>query len=440
MRAAAPVHPSSWIRELFPPLTTLQVAERGERAPVNIVVLARDEERCIARCLDSVVGRGYDGIMVIDTGSEDATPRIVRGYRSSGVRLVQYPWPGSFAAARNFAIESVGSGWAVFLDADEWLTERSAEQLSACLSSLDGVAGLSELVFVPRIHDVHSGEFTDGCPRILRAESPIRFKGSVHEYPVIRGDEDLPVGLVGLDIDLRHDGYDRQIVESKGKVARNLTLLDAARASDPDNPRWVFYQLRDALPVLDGPRIGDLCAALRELPETSTNFGDRYSARGYHRLALSISCQRLVALGQLPAVQHHCDELDALDGGDSADAHYFRSVLALLDGAGNSSDLLRTVRLRGDDALVGNSALDPAGRHLDALIAAQLAAVQSAAEAAAYRALCDPWDDVFFERSTLRRGLRFAVPRLAAAGEPGADGPEVSARRGRGRAGGRPGG
>src|SRR3712207_4237545 len=91
-----PVQPSAWVRRLFPPLTELTVAESGEPAPVSVVVLARDEERCLARCLDSVVGGGFDDIIVVDTGSVDATIDIARGYRSSGVRLIQYGWPGSF--------------------------------------------------------------------------------------------------------------------------------------------------------------------------------------------------------------------------------------------------------------------------------------------------------------------------------------------------------
>jgi hypothetical protein len=40
---------------------------RGAR--VTVAILARDEERCIARCLDSVAGRGFDDIVVIGTAS-----------------------------------------------------------------------------------------------------------------------------------------------------------------------------------------------------------------------------------------------------------------------------------------------------------------------------------------------------------------------------------
>ncbi|MEV4759357.1 glycosyltransferase [Micromonospora sp. NPDC049559] len=415
------VRPNAWVRRLFPPLTQLTPTDGGARARVSIVVLARDEERCIARCLDSLVGGGFDDILVIDTGSVDATTDIVGRYRGSGVRLVQCRWPDSFADVRNFAIETVGSGWVVFVDADEWLTERSTEQLRACLSSLDGLAGLSRLTFAPKIYDAQSGEFDEERPRILRAESPIRFRGPVHEYPVLPGDEENPVGLVSLDIDLLHDGDDRRIAEAKGRLARNLALLEAARASDPDNPRWLFHQLRDPLPTLDGARIGELCAALGELARTRTATGDRYDARAYYRRALSLSCQRLVALGRPRAVDHHCAELDALDGGDNPDAHYFRSLLALLAGAGTAADLVRSVRLRRDDALVASSAISPTGRHLDALIVTQLATFHSDAEAARYRELCEPWDDVFFERSVLRPELGAAVPRPLVAGRPGGD-------------------
>ena len=58
---------------------------------VLVTVLAHNEERRIAACLDSLpLGDEGVRIVVVVNGSTDATARIVRGYRDRGVELVEY--------------------------------------------------------------------------------------------------------------------------------------------------------------------------------------------------------------------------------------------------------------------------------------------------------------------------------------------------------------
>jgi hypothetical protein len=356
----------------------------------------------VARCLDSVVGRGFDNIIVVDTGSVDKTVSIVDSYRPHGVQLIQFPWPDSFAAVRNFAIETVQTGWIVFLDADEWLAERSADQLGPCLASLSTIRDPGRLAFAPIIHHVDHDLYSHDLPRIFRADSEIRYRGAVHEYPVLRGVTDEPVDLVGLDIWLHHDGYDPAVASSKNKMNRNLTLLRAARDEDPDNPRWRYFIVRDGLPTLDRAQLVDACTALRDLVERDPATGDRRDAREYYRLALCEAGQGLAVLGDWRTVQRYCDELDRIDQRDSPDAHYLRSIEQLLHGVVTGRDLVRTMKLRRDDDLVSASAIDGSGRHLDALIVALLARLRGARDAEGYRELCTPWTDVFFDHSRLR--------------------------------------
>ena len=65
-------------------------------ATVSLVMIVRDEERCLARCLDSVAGV-VDELVVVDTGSTDDTVRIAR---AAGARVLHEPWHDDFAAAR----------------------------------------------------------------------------------------------------------------------------------------------------------------------------------------------------------------------------------------------------------------------------------------------------------------------------------------------------
>ncbi|SFB22250.1 Glycosyltransferase involved in cell wall bisynthesis [Amycolatopsis marina] len=374
----------------------------GLACPVTVVVPTRDEERCLTRCLDSVIGRGFDNIVVVDTGSVDKTIEIVDKYTHHGVQLSQLPWPDSFGEMRNSAIEIVGSGWIVFLDADEWLDEHSSEQLRRHLASLTGTRNSDRLTLAPIIKHVGREVTIEDVPRIFKADSGIRYRGAVHEYPVLRGTIDEPVDLASLDVVFHHDGYDQAVVNEKSKRSRNLRLLNAARKDEPDNPRWLYFTVRDGLSTLDHAQLIDLCTALKDLSEQSPTTGDRLSARHYYRRALCIACQGLGTMGDWSTVHRFCEELDRIDQGNSPDAHYFRSVAELFNGVVTDSGLLRTIALRREDELLSASTIDPAGRHLDALIVAILRKIKSRSDAESYRALCEPWTDAFFQSSNLR--------------------------------------
>ncbi|MGF7239447.1 MAG: glycosyltransferase [Frankia sp.] len=400
-----------WVRRLFPPLASLDFGGTPVAGPVSVVVPARDEERCIARCLNSVVGRGFDNIIVIDTGSVDSTVSIVEGYRQRGVQLIRMPWPDSFAEVRNFAIDTIESGWIVFLDADEWLADRSADHLTHCLASLSTIQNPERLAFAPIIHNPDSGLGSEDLPRIFRADGGIRYQGPVHEYPMLRGTADEPPDLVGLDIWFHHDGYIPAVAVAKNKMARNLGLLRAALDGDPGNPRWLYYIVRDGLPTLNRTQLIDACTILRDFAERNAPTGDRRGAVEYYRLTLSEACQGLGVLGDWDTVYRYCDELDRIEQRDGVDAHYYRCVGEILGGVPSERDLLRTIRLRRDGEAVSASAINSSGRHLDALITDLLARFRGARAAEDYRALCEPWTDVFFKGSVLRQG---ATARTAA--------------------------
>lgn len=99
--------------------------------PVSVVVLTRDEEMNIARCLHSVAWA--DQVVVVDSGSADDTVPIAR---SLGADVVEQPWLG-FSGQREFAIRlsEIRHDWVYFVDADEWVSPQLAAEISARLRS-----------------------------------------------------------------------------------------------------------------------------------------------------------------------------------------------------------------------------------------------------------------------------------------------------------------
>lgn len=73
-------------------------------------ILARDEERAIARCLDSLQD-AVDQIVLIDTGSTDRTLEIASRYEK--VQIVHFDWCDDFSAARNEGLNHMDAGLGV---------------------------------------------------------------------------------------------------------------------------------------------------------------------------------------------------------------------------------------------------------------------------------------------------------------------------------------
>src|ERR1017187_7416451 len=99
--------------------------------PVSVVVLTRDEEVNIRRCLASVAWA--DQVVVVDSGSTDDTVPIAR---SLGAEVVEQPWLG-FSGQREFALRLpvLRHDWVYFVDADEWVSPQLASEIAGQLQA-----------------------------------------------------------------------------------------------------------------------------------------------------------------------------------------------------------------------------------------------------------------------------------------------------------------
>lgn len=92
------------------------------RNGVSAVLIVKDEEKVLDRCLKSLAG--CDEIVVLDTGSTDGTIEIAKGH-TSNVCVTPPIEPFHFAEARNRADRLAKQDWILTIDADEVLEEGS---------------------------------------------------------------------------------------------------------------------------------------------------------------------------------------------------------------------------------------------------------------------------------------------------------------------------
>ena len=109
----------------------------ADSVKVTLTVIARDEEKNLPKCLESVRGL-FDEIVVIDTGSHHRTAEIARSF---GAKVFDFPWIDDFAAARNAALERATGDYAFWLDADDVVDPPQREKLRALLDGLGRLPG-----------------------------------------------------------------------------------------------------------------------------------------------------------------------------------------------------------------------------------------------------------------------------------------------------------
>lgn len=145
-----------------------------------IIILTKNEERNIGAAIDSA--SFADEVLVIDSGSTDATRAVAEG---RGARFVSHPMgEDGFAGQRNFALTQTEAEWVFYLDADERITSAAASSIK------EMVAGRVEAAFsIKRMNIImgqmmkHGAHRPDWCLRLFPREAVI-WEGLVHERPV----------------------------------------------------------------------------------------------------------------------------------------------------------------------------------------------------------------------------------------------------------------
>ena len=106
-------------------------------ALISVVVLCKNEEQRIARCVSSL--DFADRVVIVDSYSSDATrAECFRAWQSTGRSLadivfVQALWRG-FTKARNNSLDWVSTQWVLWVDADEWVSPNLRAEIRALLS------------------------------------------------------------------------------------------------------------------------------------------------------------------------------------------------------------------------------------------------------------------------------------------------------------------
>jgi len=221
-------------------LRGLELAERAlpaEGLRLSLCMIVRDEEHMLGRCLAAVAG-AVDELVVVDTGSSDATIEIARSF---GARVVEHEWSGSFALARNVSFDAASGDWLMYLDADEVLVAEDAGLLRALTARTWREAFyLSETSYTG---DLENGTaVAHNALRVFRNRPEYRFEGRVHEQIAQRLPGYVPERIEATSIRVEHYGYLGVVRDTREKSQRNIELLRLQQAEAPPTA-FLHYNL-----------------------------------------------------------------------------------------------------------------------------------------------------------------------------------------------------
>ena len=159
----------------------MSAAAGTPRQTVSAAVICLDEERNIGACLESLAW--CDEIVVVDSGSRDATVEIARKHAT---RVLHHAWPG-YVAQKNWALEQTTCDWVLCVDADERCTPALRAAIEAVLRrelpafpdgnpTMNRAPTLEQESRFPRSEPEASGEVTRPLPRSEPTAS-----GEIHE-------------------------------------------------------------------------------------------------------------------------------------------------------------------------------------------------------------------------------------------------------------------
>lgn len=212
---------------------------------VSVCIIAKNEEKNIERCLKCLQPYRFE-IIVVDTGSTDATKEIASRYATV---VYDFEWCNDFAAAKNFAISKASNEYVMVIDSDEYLESIDVEKLKRLIEkNPEKVGRIQRRNIFSRSNQQQ--ENVEWINRIFSKEI-FHYEGRIHEQvTAMNGDayETYQTPVVIL-----HSGYDLTEEERKVKAERNSTLLlqelEQLKKESDRNPRcaeqipYIIYQL-----------------------------------------------------------------------------------------------------------------------------------------------------------------------------------------------------
>ena len=185
---------------------------------LSSIIIAKDEECGIKRCIESQQGIIDDIVLVVDSCTTDNTAAVGSSFQNVNCEIKD--WEG-FGAAKNYAISKTKNEWVLWIDADEELTPELKEELKSFKKSTPSFNSylVARRAFFLGKWIKHSGWYPSRVVRLFNKKYAKFNEKAVHENLIIEGRAGT------LKHDLNH--YTDPSIEHYFKKFNSYTTLSA---------------------------------------------------------------------------------------------------------------------------------------------------------------------------------------------------------------------
>jgi glycosyltransferase involved in cell wall biosynthesis len=175
-------------------------------------------------------------MVIVDTGSTDGTREVARAF---GARVFDFPWPDSFAVARNQSLELARGKWVLRMDADDEMSPGHAAKLRELVRRFPGqeVGYLMEYRVPPGPAGT-GGHVVDQL-QLWPNRPDLRFEHRLHEQllpSALRAG--IPILYSGLAV--LHQNFDWSPEGQAKRRRRDFKLLELDLRDNPDHAMVLF--------------------------------------------------------------------------------------------------------------------------------------------------------------------------------------------------------
>ena len=216
-----------------------------DRPRVSLCMIVKNEQANLRECLQRV-RELFDEIIVVDTGSSDATVAVAT---ELGAQVHHFPWCDDFAAARNVALDKASGEWIFWLDADDRVSPANVQALRELFQTLGAEPRACVMNTICHTDPKQQDSRLIKHVRLFRRHAQARWTGRVHEQ-IFTQLARLNYPVQWCDIDIDHLGYVDEATMRR-KQNRNLRLLRMDYAERPHDPVVLVNLGMNALSAAD---------------------------------------------------------------------------------------------------------------------------------------------------------------------------------------------
>jgi glycosyltransferase involved in cell wall biosynthesis len=206
---------------------------------LSIIILAGNEEKMIANCLESC--RFASEIIIVAANSTDNTKDIVKKISlkwKKTIKIVetQDEYNKNFSKWRNLGYKNANKEWLLYIDADEIINDKLKQEIINTISHQTSYSHYA----LPRANHFlgkrvkYGGTYPDYVKRLFKKDCFKGYQGYLHEEPIIKGE------LSYLKNDLFH--FTHRNISSMIDKTNAWTDMEAQALYDSQHPPVYWWR------------------------------------------------------------------------------------------------------------------------------------------------------------------------------------------------------